>query len=244
MGRLQSRSLALCAAVGLCLSCRGPSEVVNRPDPSMAPVQQVGPAQQKGPPTPPPPPALPGPERPGSSVEVQGPGKPGMVALRGGVLPAEGRSATPAPLRVVAALWMDITEVTVRAYAECVRARACNPVKKRREEECNADKADRGDHPMNCVTCSLDPPATGYVGKVTARDAVSTGRHRLTTGVPPAQLAHLERGRARRDSWIWWVTCGSGLTTSGTSEKATEELEFAGWMASLDSARRCALRFL
>ena len=59
---------------------------------------------------------------------------------------------------------LDRTEVTVAAYAECVKARRCTPASATIEWEgvsradtkkwsslCNRDRADRADHPVNCV---------------------------------------------------------------------------------------------
>jgi formylglycine-generating enzyme required for sulfatase activity len=61
------------------------------------------------------------------------------------------------------AFCMDITEVTVGAYAECARAKSCVPawttvrwanIGDDRDDprpQCNGDRADRREHPVNCV---------------------------------------------------------------------------------------------
>ncbi|MBL8623086.1 MAG: SUMF1/EgtB/PvdO family nonheme iron enzyme [Myxococcales bacterium] len=50
----------------------------------------------------------------------------------------------------VASFCLDRTEVTVAAYAACAAAGACPPPPKP-YAPCNANFADRGDHPMNCI---------------------------------------------------------------------------------------------
>jgi len=51
----------------------------------------------------------------------------------------------------VRAFSMDVTEVTVRAYETCVRAGGCNADQLAYNEFCNWGKADRKNHPINCV---------------------------------------------------------------------------------------------
>jgi formylglycine-generating enzyme required for sulfatase activity len=78
----------------------------------------------------------------------------------------------------VAAFDMDLTEVTVAQYTECVRARAC--VGARREvawpgltaadqqlyaDECNGDLPDRQDHAINCVDWSMADAYCRWAGK-------------------------------------------------------------------------------
>lgn len=53
----------------------------------------------------------------------------------------------------VAAFCIDLTEVTVTAYRECVAAGACTPARDTRRF-CNERWEGRGDHPVNCVNWS------------------------------------------------------------------------------------------
>ncbi|MGH7296327.1 MAG: hypothetical protein ACRELB_15415, partial [Polyangiaceae bacterium] len=59
---------------------------------------------------------------------------------------------------------MDLTEVTVAAYASCARCGPCSPaattadwmnmpddVRAKESLVCNGNRADQGDHPVNCV---------------------------------------------------------------------------------------------
>jgi formylglycine-generating enzyme required for sulfatase activity len=51
----------------------------------------------------------------------------------------------------VASFSMDVTEVTLDAYARCVEAGACPPAGKG-HADCNASRNARGSEPVNCVT--------------------------------------------------------------------------------------------
>jgi formylglycine-generating enzyme required for sulfatase activity len=51
----------------------------------------------------------------------------------------------------VNAFWMDTTEVTVAAYAACVRAGSCAAAATP-NQYCNGNKSDRQSHPVNCVS--------------------------------------------------------------------------------------------
>lgn len=79
----------------------------------------------------------------------------GMVLLPEGTLHMgssdDEPNERPTHLVKMRRLWMDVTEVTVAAFAACVRAGACSgfPI----DPLCNsARQAGRLDHPMNCVT--------------------------------------------------------------------------------------------
>ena len=79
----------------------------------------------------------------------------------------------------VAPFDLDVTEVTVAAYGECVKAGACSPAgltiegsnysdddKKVWSQFCNGARADRANHPVNCVDWSQ---ATAYCAWAHAR---------------------------------------------------------------------------
>ena len=94
---------------------------------------------------------------------------PGMLFVPGGSFAmgdADGfRDEQPVRQTTVRAFCLDATEVTVAAYADCAGAGLCAPAHARpvystlksREvkawsDMCNRDRADRRDHPVNCVT--------------------------------------------------------------------------------------------
>jgi formylglycine-generating enzyme required for sulfatase activity len=78
----------------------------------------------------------------------------------------------------VAAFEMDLTEVTVGQYAECVKAGACAPApgvvqwpgvtsddQQISKGMCNENRADRQDHAVNCVDWSLADAYCRWAGK-------------------------------------------------------------------------------
>jgi len=85
---------------------------------------------------------------------------PGMVAIPAGTF-AMGCAKSDKlckdsekPVRdvYVGPYFMDITEVTVGDYWECVKAKGCTmPKTSDHNEYCNFDRADRRDHPVNCI---------------------------------------------------------------------------------------------
>jgi len=70
-----------------------------------------------------------------------------MVAVEGGTLAVPGRARAR-----VRAFCMDRTEVTVNAYAACVKVGACNADELQCGNAATWDKKGMGDHPINCVT--------------------------------------------------------------------------------------------
>jgi formylglycine-generating enzyme required for sulfatase activity len=65
----------------------------------------------------------------------------------------------------LAGFWIGRNEVTVREYADCVRAQNCSPPG--RGEACNWSVAGRDDHPVNCVSAVQ---ATEYARWFSAQD--------------------------------------------------------------------------
>jgi formylglycine-generating enzyme required for sulfatase activity len=93
---------------------------------------------------------------------------PGMILVPGGPFEMGDLEGFPdeKPLRpmTVKSFCLDATEVTVAAYAACAREGLCTPAHSRPEWStlksiemtawsgfCNADRADRANHPVNCV---------------------------------------------------------------------------------------------
>jgi eukaryotic-like serine/threonine-protein kinase len=103
-----------------------------------------------------------------------------MAKLPGGTFMmglADDPGEAPAHSVTVAAFEMDVTEVTVAAYAECVRAGGCSPASPTTnwpgaggtapvyDKYCNARFADRPRHPINCVDWSQADAFCRWAGK-------------------------------------------------------------------------------
>jgi hypothetical protein len=103
---------------------------------------------------------------------------------------------------------LDRTEVTVAAYAECVRAGRCTAPSPRAESDplrplTNYDKADRADHPVNDVTFSQ------------AEKYCAFRRKRLPTG---DEWLKALRGADQARSWPWGAslpTCKRAVMAEG-----------------------------
>lgn len=84
----------------------------------------------------------------------------------------EGASSEEPPARVVtlAPFFLDRTEVTVSAYAECVNASRCKEPPERRPKtelgKCNwGTQEEFGDHPINCVDFDQASAYCAFAGK-------------------------------------------------------------------------------
>lgn len=77
---------------------------------------------------------------------------------------APGVPSTPTRTVEVNAFAIDITEVTVGAYAGCIQAGRC-PSSAPGQERCNAGRSDRTQHPMNCVDWYQAASYCAFVGK-------------------------------------------------------------------------------
>ncbi len=90
-------------------------------------------------------------------VEAGPPAPEGMVLIPAGTLSmgsndGEQNEKPVHPVKI-AAFWMDVTEVTVEAYADCIRAGACSGFAV--DPQCNSGRqAGRLKHPVNCVTAT------------------------------------------------------------------------------------------
>lgn len=105
----------------------------------------------------------------------------GMVALRGGTFRAgepTGPLRDTATYHRVGPFLLDATEVTVAAYGACVEAGRCTPAaatvrseeiprseRAERSSHCNQDRADRADHPVNCVDWAQAREFCAWAGK-------------------------------------------------------------------------------
>jgi formylglycine-generating enzyme required for sulfatase activity len=84
----------------------------------------------------------------------------GMFRMGGELGPAEERPAHDVTL---SSFSIDLTEVTVAAYRLCVDAGRCTPSIK--FEQCNWGRADRDDHPINCVDWAQAKAFCAWAGK-------------------------------------------------------------------------------
>ena len=75
----------------------------------------------------------------------------------------------PAHEAIVASFYLDTTEVTMDAYAACVRAGACTPTHTE-HPFCNVRHEGRGDHPANCVDATQADAYCAHVGKRLPRE--------------------------------------------------------------------------
>lgn len=85
------------------------------------------------------------------------------VAAQVAVIPAGTVTVILAGTKEVASFSIDVFEVTVDAYAACVRAGNCS--KPNDGEYCNWGKGDRGKHPVNCVDWNQAKAFCGWAQK-------------------------------------------------------------------------------
>lgn len=104
-------------------------------------------------------------ERPGSKKECP----KGMVFIAG--TGPDGFEDREARRHVVGEMCMDITEVTVSAYARCAGRGSCTKAwtsffgEPTESGDCNANRAERQDHPVNCVDFEQAKAFCNYAGK-------------------------------------------------------------------------------
>lgn len=103
-----------------------------------------------------------------SASAPAGPTAPkGMAFIAGGKL-RMGRddgpkSEAPAHDVTVEPFFIDLTEVTVKDYTACVDAKKCEVAET--GEFCNGNKADRQNHPINCINVRSAEAYCSFVGK-------------------------------------------------------------------------------
>jgi formylglycine-generating enzyme required for sulfatase activity len=98
---------------------------------------------------------------------------PGMVLIPGGTFMmgcTEGdRECTddeyPQHSVTLRQFYMDKTEVTNEAYQKCVEAKSCDEPEQAYRENCNWGKADRANHPVNCIFWNQAKSYCGWAGK-------------------------------------------------------------------------------
>lgn len=134
----------------------------------------------------------------------------GMVLVAGG-------GATPE-------LCVDATEVTTAAFGACVTAGQCTPPQTG-GEACNITRADRAEHPVNCVTLEQAQGFCGWLGKRLPTSAewswIAGGRGQPSTypwgsSFPDATRACMQRGAAG--------TCEVGGRAAGASREGVLDL--------------------
>jgi formylglycine-generating enzyme required for sulfatase activity len=152
-----------------------------------------------------------------------------VLALLTSALPGcvEVFADNPARLVELKAFELDETEVTVDAYRTCVTAGTCR--QPATGSECNWDKPDRGDHPVNCVDWAQATTYCGWVGKrlpteeeweAAARGA--TGRDYPWGNAPP------------RDQLCWSATSGGhtcpvGKYAAGNTPEGLKDMAGNVW---------------
>ena len=150
----------------------------------------------------------------------------------------------------VGPLLLDRTEVTVAAYGECVKAGKCTPAAttvdwqwiKNSERTawsvfCNGNRADRADHPANCVTWWQASAYCAWAGKRlpteaewewAARNGDEATKFPWGNDAPAAQLcwngAGNDKGVRRRNS-----TCPVGSHPGGASRLGVQDLAGGVW---------------
>ena len=99
--------------------------------------------------------------------------KPGTFQMGLGLKPPQGPART---VRISHGFFIDVLEVTLAEYEECVRAKACTasgvhgpPIRPEDRMQwadlCNGGHADRGSHPVNCVDQSQAQSYCHFRGK-------------------------------------------------------------------------------
>ena len=116
-----------------------------------------------------------------SMVTTTASARPAMVEIPGGTYTmgeVGGSYGDTGAIVRISPFHLDRTEVTVGEYAACVRAKACQPASATIQKKwtgvetpevwsamCNRDRADRADHPVNCVDWAQARAYCAWAGK-------------------------------------------------------------------------------
>jgi formylglycine-generating enzyme required for sulfatase activity len=107
------------------------------------------------------------------------PGTTNMVSVEAGSFSMGTGAGTPTS---TGAFTIDRTEVTSRAYGECVSAGACDPTRSGRG--CNLGEPGREEHPVNCVNFTQAKAYCAWAGKRIPTGAEWEKAARGTSGQP------------------------------------------------------------
>jgi len=159
------------------------------------------------------------------------PGRPEsgrMVRIAGGTFQmgsnANEDNEKPVHAVRVGSFFMDVTEVTVGAYAACVRGGKCSEPDS--DSSCNWKKTGRDKHPINCVDWNQATAYCGYTGKRLPTEEEweyaargSAGReYPWGKGVPSQQLC-----------WNGSSTCEAGSFSAGATPEGVMDLAGNVW---------------
>jgi sulfatase modifying factor 1 len=134
----------------------------------------------------------------------------------------------------VATFSIDVTEVTVDAYAACVRAGNCS--KPNDDGRCNWGESDRGNHPVNCVDWNQAKAFCGWAQKrlpteqewQRAAESAQGRTYPWGEAAPSNQLCWdgegNSLGKGNRQS-----TCAVGSFSSGDSAQGVKDLSGNVW---------------
>jgi len=129
---------------------------------------------------------------------------------------------------------IDVTEVTVDAYAACVRAGNCS--KPNDDGRCNWGKSDRGNHPVNCVDWNQAKAFCGWAQKrlpteqewQRAAESAQGRTYPWGEAAPSSQLCWdgegNSLGKGNRRS-----TCAVGSFPAGDSAQGVKDLSGNVW---------------